>query len=97
MPTWLTYDEIAERRRISRLSAHKLVRRNKWERRPMGDGSPLVQVLVPSDKIVREQSLPRAFCSMVRSKDNIQTRGLPSMVMPCALRLAGNPTVCWNQ
>ncbi len=32
-----------------------------------------------------------------RSGDSIQTRGLPSMVMPCALRLAGNPTVCWNQ
>ena len=91
MPTWLTYDEIAERRRISRLSAHKLVRRNKWERRPMGHGSPLVQVLVPPTRscasgrssalpIVGAQRPGGSAPNAPRSSAADQRPGLPSAI-----------------
>jgi hypothetical protein len=48
---WMTYGEIAEQRGIDRASAVVLVRRNKWQRRPMGDGTARIQVLVPADKL----------------------------------------------
>ena len=49
---WMTYAELAEVRGIDRHSAIRLARRNRWKRRPVGDGSPLAQVLVPEDKLL---------------------------------------------
>ena len=47
---WMTYAEIAEQRGITRESAIVLVRRNQWQRCPMGDGTSRIQALVPMDK-----------------------------------------------
>lgn len=48
---WMTYGEIATHRGISRQIAVRLVQRHKWQRRPVGDDTPLVQALVPEDKL----------------------------------------------
>ena len=36
-----------------RESAIKLAQRERWDRRPAGDGTQLVQVMVPGDKLVQ--------------------------------------------
>jgi hypothetical protein len=41
---WLTYPELAEARGISRLSAERLVRRRKWQRRQGNDGTTRIAV-----------------------------------------------------
>jgi hypothetical protein len=46
--SWVTYTELARSRGIDARSAMKLVQRRKWQRRPVGDESGRVQVLVPS-------------------------------------------------
>ena len=56
---WMTYREIAETRGIDLASARTLVRRNRWERRRVGDGTALMQVLVPGDKVTARDR-PRA-------------------------------------
>jgi hypothetical protein len=51
---WLNYDQLAELRRIDRLSAIKLATRNKWQRRKGNTGQ--MQVLVPIDWLDRAKS-----------------------------------------
>src|SRR5271166_4294999 len=46
---WLTYDELAKARRISRTSAERLVLRNRWRRQRGNDRT--VRVLVPLDHL----------------------------------------------
>jgi hypothetical protein len=48
---WMTYREIGEQRGIDAASARRLATRNNWKRRPMDDGSGMVQALVPTDKL----------------------------------------------
>ena len=47
---WLSYDELAEARRISKASAARLARRRKWQRRPGNDGTPRVAVPAGEDE-----------------------------------------------
>jgi hypothetical protein len=48
---WLSFPELAEARGISIVSAGRLVRRRKWERRPGNDGT--VRILVPAGEDTR--------------------------------------------
>lgn len=45
--TWLSYDDIADRLRITPASARNLVRRKRWQRRPGNDGR--ARIAVPDD------------------------------------------------
>ena len=47
---WLSYDELAAARRISKASAARLARRRKWQRRPGNDGTPRVAVPAGEDE-----------------------------------------------
>jgi hypothetical protein len=51
-PRWLSYDELAESRGISRPSAIRLARRRKWARMEGNDGTARVAV-PPGDEIAR--------------------------------------------
>jgi hypothetical protein len=53
---WLTYPELAEARGISRLSAERLVRRRKWQRRQGNDGT--TRIAVPAGEDVRPDNRP---------------------------------------
>jgi hypothetical protein len=47
--TWLSYDDIADRLRITPASARNLVRRKRWQRRPGNDGR--ARIAVPDDAL----------------------------------------------
>lgn len=49
--SWVTYTELAAARAIGRAAAIRMVQRNRWQRRPLDDGSNLVQVRVPKDRL----------------------------------------------
>jgi hypothetical protein len=53
---WLTYPELAEARGISRLSAERLVRRRKWQRRQGNDGT--TRIAVPPGEDIRPDNRP---------------------------------------
>jgi hypothetical protein len=46
---WVSYVELAAARGISRLSAERLVRKRKWQKRPGNDNT--VRVLVPANEL----------------------------------------------
>jgi hypothetical protein len=51
---WLTYDELAQIRGISRPSAERLVLRNRWRRQR--DNQRVVRILVPLDRLSEDTS-----------------------------------------
>src|ERR1700744_52422 len=51
---WLTYDELAKVRGISRASAERLVLRNRWRRQR--DNQRTVRILVPLDRLSADTS-----------------------------------------
>src|SRR5215472_3320582 len=61
---WLTYDELAKVRGISRPSAERLVLRNQWRRQR--DNQRVVRILVPLDRLSADAS---DDVSAVRSAD----------------------------
>jgi hypothetical protein len=55
-PRWLSYDELAESRGISRPSAIRLARRRKWARMEGNDGT--ARVLVPAAEQIARGAVP---------------------------------------